>query len=269
MNRKYTYPLLMMVVITLIVLGEKYLENQEKKERVEAGEVVKSQALSFFLPKAENNTIVHHKYYTLSYDEPAEQAAWVAYTLTHDQLKRVEVMSRPYFDIDAAVATGAADWRNYKNSGYDRGHLCSAGDRSFSTQAYNETFLTSNISPQLHRFNSGVWNRLENQVRDWAKRYTKVTVVTAGVLANPLATIGFEEVVVPHAFYKIVLRENASGYTCLAFLIPHSESDKDLKEFVVSVDSLESVTGIDFFPKLEDSEENRIEKSKLLKEWKL
>jgi len=267
MNRKYTYPLLMMVVITLIVLGEKYLDNQDKKEEVQAGEVVKSQDLSFFLPKAQGNSIVHHRYYSLSYDEPAEQAAWVAYTLTRDQLKPVEV-SRPYFDIDAAVATGAADWRNYKNSGYDRGHLCPAGDRSFSTQAYNETFLTSNISPQLHEFNSGVWNRLENQVRDWARKYGNITVVTAGVLSKPLASIGDEQVAVPHAFYKIVLRKDASGYTCLAFLIPHSESDQDLKTFVVSVDSLESLTGIDFFPKLEDSEENRIEKAKLLKDWK-
>ncbi|RXG12708.1 DNA/RNA non-specific endonuclease [Leeuwenhoekiella aestuarii] len=267
MKRKYTYPLLMMVVITLIVLGEKYIENQEKNELVKTGEVVKSQELSFFLPKAESNTLVHHQYYTLSYNEAAEQAAWVAYMLTRDQLKSVEV-SRPYFDIDAAVGTGAADWRNYKNSGYDRGHLCPAGDRSFSSQAYNETFLTSNISPQLHEFNGGVWNRLENKIRDWARKYDKVTIITGGVLADPLATIGHENVIVPRAFYKIVLRETASGYTCLAFLIPHSESDRDLKAFVVSVDSLEAVTGIDFFPKLVDSEENRIEKEKLLKDWK-
>ena len=95
-----------------------------------------------------------------------------------------------------------------------------------------------------------------------------MTVVTAGVLDDPLATIGDEDVVVPRAFYKIVLREDASGFTCLAFLIPHSESDQDLKKFVVSVDSLKAVTGIDFFPKLENSEENRIEKAKLLKDWK-
>ena len=267
MRRKYTYPLLMMLAVAAIFLAEKYLDQQEKQKHVEAGAAVKSQDLSFFLPQSETKTVVHHNFYSLGYNEEAEQAAWVAYTLTKEQLIHTEV-SRPYFEIDDAVSTGAADWRNYKNSGYDRGHLCPAGDRSFSSAAYNETFLTSNISPQVHEFNSGVWNRLENQVRDWAARYGAVTVITAGVLENPVARIGEEQVYVPAAFYKIVIRPSANGYTCMAFLIPHSESDKELKEFVVTVDELESLTKLDFFPKLDAAVEAKIEATKAFDDWK-
>ncbi|MDP5044930.1 MAG: DNA/RNA non-specific endonuclease [Leeuwenhoekiella sp.] len=266
MSRKYTYPLLMMFAIAAIYVGEKYIEKQDKIEVVDAGRVVKEANLSYFLPEAVAKTIVHHTYYSLSYNEEAEQAAWVAYTLTKDQL-RGEDQSRPYFDIDPAVSTGAANWRNYKNSGYDRGHLCPAGDRKFSTQAYNETFLTSNISPQLHDFNSGIWNRLEHQVRDWAMKYDSLTVVTAGVLDNPLETIGSEHVYVPRAFYKVILRKTDSGYTCIAFLIPHSESTKNLNEFVVTVDALEANTEINFFPQLDDAIEEVMEQKTNLSDW--
>ena len=267
MRRKYTYPLLMMVAITLIYLTNDYLDQKEKEAQVSAGAEVKSTSLSFLLPEASPETLVHHQYYSLAYNEEAEQASWVAYTLDYSQLTSSKALSRPYFMVDDAVKTGAADWRNYKNSGYDRGHLCPAADRSFSTQAYNETFLTSNISPQLNAFNSGVWNRLEHQVREWASIYTKVTVITGGVFENNLGKIGEEEVVVPGAFYKLILRKNELGYSCLAFLIPHSESDAPLQQFVVAVDQVEQVTGIDFFPQLEDSIEQKIEAEKPLANW--
>ena len=267
MRRKYTYPLLMMVAITIIYLVNQHLDQKQKEQHVATGAEIKSTALSFLLPEAAPETLVHHQYYSLSYNEAAEQASWVAYTLEKSQLQNSKSLSRPYFIVDNAVETGAADWRNYKNSGYDRGHLCPAGDRSFSTQAYNETFLTSNISPQLNAFNAGIWNRLENQVRDWASRYNKITVITGGLTTNGLGTIGTEKVVVPNAFYKIILRKNDSGYSCLAFLIPHRESNAALQQFVVSVDEVENVTGIDFFPQLEDSIEHKIEAEKPVDRW--
>tara|TARA_B100001750_G_scaffold245494_1_gene265263 strand:- start:538 stop:1344 length:807 start_codon:yes stop_codon:yes gene_type:complete len=267
MKRKYTYPLLMMIAVTLIFLVDKYLDAQEKQKYVEAATSVKSEDLDFYLPASTSNQIIHHEYYTLEYNEEAEQATWVAYRLTKDQLVDSE-LSRPYFEVDPAVKTGAANWRNYKNSGYDRGHLCPAGDRRFSTQAYDETFLTSNISPQLHDFNGGVWNRLENQIRDWARRYGEITLITGGVLNKPLAKIGEEEVYVPSAFYKILIRKEGSGYKALAFLIPHSESDTDLRTFAVSIDEVEKRTQIDFFPQIEDSVEDKLEAAVILKDWK-
>ena len=168
---------------------------------------------------------------------------------------------------DREVKTGSADWRNYKNSGYDRGHLCPAGDRRFSYEAYHETFLTSNISPQNREFNSGVWNFLEQKVRYWAKKYDGVYVVTGGVLKEGLPTIGDENVSVPEEFYKIILDASDGNFKVLAFLIPNKATNESFYEFVVPVDDIEAKTGIDFFSSLPDAIEEKLEVSIDLKSW--
>jgi len=173
---------------------------------------------SFFMPSSTTNAVVEHNYYSLSYNEPYEQAEWVAYMLNKSHLT-YDDRKRPYFIEDSKVKSKSADWRNYKRSGYDRGHLCPAGDRRFSEQAYNETFYTSNISPQNREFNAGVWNRLEQQVRQWAKIYNSVFVVTGGVLEDGLKEIGNEDVDVPRYYYKIVAKGEGSNIQVAAFLM--------------------------------------------------
>lgn len=134
-----------------------------------------------FLPTSTTGQIIHHQFYALSYHEKYEQAEWVAYELTKEQLLG-RAIKRPYFEQDPMVTTQSAHYKNYKDSGYNKGHLCPAGDRKFSTEAYNETFFTSNISPQTYEFNSGVWNRLEEKVRYWAQKYQEVYIITGGIL---------------------------------------------------------------------------------------
>lgn len=227
----------------------------------------KNNALSFdFLPTSTTNQIVKHDYYSFSYNEKYEQAEWVAYELKKNYV-RSSNFDRPYFIEDPKVKTRSADWRNYKKSGYDKGHLCPAGDMEFEINAYNDTFFTSNISPQIHDFNGGVWNRLEQKVRYWATKYDGVYVITAGVLQPNLKTIGQEKVLVPNYFYKILLDNSNGNYKMIAFLVPNEKSDKPLYSFVVSVDSIEKMTGINFFPKLENKTENRLEKSSDYKAW--
>ncbi len=219
-----------------------------------------------YLPKSTTNQIIKHDYYTLSYSEKYEQAEWVAYELKKNYVKSSN-FDRPYFIEDPKVKTRSADWRNYKKSGYDKGHLCPAGDMEFAINAYNDTFFTSNIAPQKHDFNGGVWNRLEQKVRYWATKYDGVYVITAGVLQPNLKTIGQEQVLVPNYFYKILLDNSNGQYKMIAFLVPNAKSNKPLYEFVVSVDSIEKMTGIDFFPKLDDKTENRLEKNSDYKGW--
>lgn len=221
---------------------------------------------NFYLPSSTTHVIVEHEYYTLSYSEKHEQAEWVAYELKKDQLSRSN-LERPYFIDDPEVASGSASWKNYKRSGYDKGHLCPAADRRFSRAAFDETFYTSNISPQLNDFNAGIWNRLEQKTRYWAAKYDGVYVVTGGVLTGNLKTIGKEDVSVPKYFYKILLDNSRGEYKTIAFLVPHEDSERPLNAFVVSIDQLEKMTGIDFFPKLTDSVENKLEKSMDYKEW--
>ncbi|TDE45409.1 DNA/RNA non-specific endonuclease [Flavobacterium rhamnosiphilum] len=219
-----------------------------------------------FLPTSTTNQVVKHQYYTLSYNEVHEQAEWVAYELKKNYIKNNN-FKRPFFIEDAKVKTGSADWRNYKNTRYDKGHLCPAGDMEFALDAYNETFFTSNISPQVRNFNNGVWNRLEQKVRYWAVKYDGIYVITGGVLNSSSMTIGKEKVSVPEFFYKILLDDSGKNLKMIGFLVPNSESNKPLYSFVVSVDHIEKLTGINFFPKLNDNIENQLEKRTDYKNW--
>lgn len=219
-----------------------------------------------FLPTSTTGQVVHHQFYSLSYNEKYEQAEWVAYALSQKQLSSIPI-KRPYFEQDPEVTTQSAHYKNFKNSGYNKGHLCPAGDRKFSVEAYNETFFTSNISPQTYEFNSGVWNRLEEKVRYWAQKTQKLYIVTGGVLAPNLKTIGSEKVAVPQYFYKIILDYNGAETKAIAFLVPHEKSEKGLYQFVTSIDEIEMLTGIDFFPELPDDIENEIEKLSSYKNW--
>lgn len=277
MKRNKIYLVLVLLIGAAVTIYEKYGDtqftstydpNQEvhgtKKQATDSAP--KKLTNEFYLPSSTTGQVVHHEGYSLSYHEAFEQAEWVAYELKKKQVVYTDI-KRPFFEQDKAVPTKSAHWRNYKNSGYDRGHLCPAADRKYTKSAFTETFLTSNISPQEHQFNAGIWNRLEQKVRYWAKKYDGIFVVTGGILENNLKTIGTEKVAVPKYFYKILLDNEGGKTKIIAFLVPHKTSNKPLYEYVVSVDEIEKRTGIDFFPELEDAKENRLEAMTTYKQW--
>ncbi|WP_194766144.1 DNA/RNA non-specific endonuclease [Tamlana sp. I1] len=266
MNKRTLYSIIAVLLFVSVYGYEHFLAEAEKAEVVTDGQNPKAKTNEFFLPTSTTGQVIHHNGYSLSYSEKDEQAEWVAYELKKSDLSNRN-FKRPYFEIDSAVKTGAAHWRNYKKSGYDRGHLCPAADRLYSKEAHDETFLTSNISPQEHNFNAGIWNTLEQKVRYWAQKYDGVFVVTGGVLKGEMKTIGSENVSVPNAFYKVLIDTNSGKTKMIGFLVPHENSRKPLYDFVVPVDSIEKLTGIDFFPELEDDLENKLEASNSYKDW--
>ena len=281
--RKYIYPILVLAVAALFVWWNGRLDDQEMNGNLEKDVVTGTDDATsddgdgsddtgvFTLSRkrilpASTGEIVHHKTYSLSYQEAYEQSEWVAYILEESDLKKVKY-KRPYFIQDPYVSTQSAQYWNWKNSGYDRGHLVPAGDRKASKAEYDETFFTSNISPQESAFNQGIWNTLENKVRYWAGRYDRVAVVTGPILSRGTRTIGDERVSVSDSFYKIVLRQDGEDYYAIAFLIPHERSTESLYNYIVSIDELEKKTGIDFFPQLNDSLEDRLESNRSDKGW--
>jgi endonuclease G len=266
LKRKQVLSIIAIIILVAVLGSEELLDAQKEKSIIENGKTPKATTNQYFLPTSTTNQVVHHQNYSLSYSEKHEQAEWVAYELKASDLSSTNY-KRPYFEIDNAVKTKAAHWRNYKKSGYDKGHLCPAADRRFSKYAHDETFLTSNISPQEHKFNAGVWNRLEQKVRYWAKKNDGVFVITGGVLENNLKTIGSEAVAVPNQFYKVILDKTNGKIKMLAFLMPHKESNLPLYKFVVSVDKVEALTGIDFFKELDDTIEEQLESSSSYKNW--
>lgn len=274
MNKKSIRAIFYCLIFTTLFAS---CERREKQKTADAttDSVASMTSQSFqkngaidFLPVSTTKQIVKHKGYTLSYSEENEQAEWVFYELKKSELNyNNNDFKRPFFIEDPMVKTGSADWKNYRRSGYDKGHLCPAGDRKYNKQLFEETFYTSNISPQKHDFNEGIWNRLEQKVRYWASKYDGIYVVTGGVLDENLPTIGDEEVSVPKYFYKVLLDNYKGEYKMIAFLVPHRDSDRPLYEFVVSVDQIEKMTGIDFFPQLDNALELTLEKNSVYKKW--
>ncbi|WP_264565059.1 DNA/RNA non-specific endonuclease [Flavobacterium sp. N3904] len=211
-------------------------------------------------------TIIRHKHFFLSYSEEHEQAEWTAYYLTA-QNQNQHHFERPYFSQDPLIDTDSAHWNNYKDTGYDKGHLVPAADMKFSEEAYNETFFTSNVAPQNRAFNAGIWNRLEQKIRYWADKYTALFIVTGSILHDNLVTIGTEEVSVPDYFFKIVVRVQDNGLVMIPFLVPNEKSDAPLYTFATTIDAIEQITGIDFNEKLSEKIAEKIEKELSYKEW--
>jgi endonuclease G len=214
-----------------------------------------------------NDLVIRHSAFALCYSEEHEQPLWVAYELRADELTK-RAKRQNDFRVDPSIPTGSASPDDYRSSGYDRGHLAPAADMAFSSQAMSESFLMSNMSPQNPTFNRGIWNDLEQKVRFWAKKEGSLYVVTAGVLKGNLPKIGANGVSVPQLFYKVLL-DMTDQPKALAFVLANQGSKSDLSRFAVSVDSVEKLTGIDFFHLLDDELEEKLESQVQLSLWGL
>ena len=209
--------------------------------------------------------IVEHKAYTLDYIEKYEQAAWVAYELTSEETIKQFDRSNKFF-VDPDVKTGSASDADYKGSGYDRGHLAPAGDMSYSQETMLESFYYSNMSPQEPSFNRGIWKRLEEKIRNWAVLYQSVYIVTGPVLSEGYIT-PTNGVAVPKYYYKVILDYHTSHLQGIGFIMRNEGANGDLKEYAVTIDSVEKFTGIDFFPRMPDATENTVERRLCLECW--
>ncbi|RYY96503.1 MAG: DNA/RNA non-specific endonuclease [Chitinophagaceae bacterium] len=212
--------------------------------------------------------LVAHEGYSLGYRNSAEQAAWVAYLLTAAEVASPNTRRSNNFRPDPAIPSGTADNRDYEGSGYDRGHLVPAEDLSYSPRSMSESFYYSNMSPQSPAFNRGVWRRLEELVRYWATAYDSIYVVSGPVLEPGLRIIGPHHVAVPQRYYKVILQYSHGGAKAIGFLLNNEPSAATLKSFAVSVDSVEQVTGIDFFPQLPDETELELEGRYRVEDWR-
>ncbi len=219
-----------------------------------------SQVPENILPVSTTGEIVRHTWYTLSYSEDHEQAEWVAYDLTRDRLNENWAARPNTFRPDAAVRTESATPRDYNASGYDKGHLCPAADMAFSESAIDETFFMSNMSPQVPAFNVGIWRELEELTRDWARKFNHLYIVTGPVLTQPgLAQIGFSKVTVPAAYYKVLYAPDQQR--AIAFMIPNARSIQPVMNYACSIDQVEKLTALDFFPQLLQGMDEELEGS--------
>ena len=211
-----------------------------------------------YLPSLKG-VLIEHKYFSLSYIEEFEQAEWVAYHLKKDMLKKV-FERKNSFKQDPAVSTETPTYKDYTSfDGYDAGHLLPCRQMQFDCEAMGETFYMSNISPQRSGFNRHKWAHLEKLVRNMVETENDLYVISGPVLTEFIDTIGIStRIPVPKYYYKVILKHDQEQSKAIAFLLENKKHSLPLDSFVVSVDSVESITGIDFFPSLPDEIEKKI-----------
>jgi endonuclease G len=207
---------------------------------------------------------IPHTYYTLSYSPSDRQAEFAIYYLSVSSIKGMQERTDD-FRIDPTVKLNPVTSTSYQGSGFDRGHLAPAADFKLNLTAMSETFFMSNMSPMTPSFNRGIWSNLEDKVRENALSLGGVYVVTGPVLTNNCGTIG-GGISVPCSFYKIIFKEG-SNPKMIGFLLSNTGSSLPLKNFIVSVNEIEKLTNLDFFPTLKDDVEGSLEASKSTVGW--
>lgn len=264
-------------VIALVVVGTvgyRYLFHQipldlndvvrsEYTEKQSSDDMVAEVGLPE-LTRSRSEKIIQHTGYTVSYNDELKLPNWVAWVLTPERFN--DVVSRtddflPDQEVEDPVTTD-----DYKHSGYDRGHMCPAADNKWNEQAMKESFYMTNICPQNHNLNRGDWKELEDACREWTYQNKTLYVVCGPLLYDRKhKTIGQHKVVVPDAFYKVVL--SLTPPKAIGFIYKNTSGNKPLDAYVNSVDQVERLTGIDFFPDLPDSVEQKVEAECEINDW--
>lgn len=214
--------------------------------------------------------IIEHTGYTLSYNREHHAPNWVAWELTADEAAG-ELPRDDDFAADPDVpASQRVEPADYRGSGYDRGHMVPAADMKWSAKAMRECFYMSNMCPQKHGLNAGPWAKLETACRRWASREGAVYIVCGPIYnkGGRRKTIGKSvKITVPDAFFKVVLCMKEEREKAIGFLYANRDGKQPMPAAACSVDSVEALTGIDFFVHLPDDVEERLESSYSFKRW--
>ena len=221
------------------------------------------------IPKASvsKEQIIEYLGFTVSYNANTRLPNWVAYELTQSEVLG-EIPRSKHFYQDPKVRGLQADNDDYRNSGWDKGHMCPAGDMKWSKQAMDESFYFTNICPQNSNLNRGDWKDLEEKCRELAQRYGNIYIVCGAIIGEARnGQLGYNRVTIPDAFYKVLLVETAKGYEGLGFYFDNSAGSRRLSYYAKSIDYIEEITNIDFFYQLPDDIEEKIESQYSLESW--
>lgn len=214
--------------------------------------------------------ILHRKGYTVSYNKDLKLPNWVAWELTPEKLAERESRTDKFLPDPDLPESQAVTTDDYKRSGMDRGHMCPAGDNRWHWKAMQESFYMTNICPQNHNLNRGDWKELEEACREWARKEGKIYIVCGPVPPRgKYRTIGRRhKVAVPDAFFKVVLCTSSNPPKAIGFIYKNIPGNRPLRNYAKSVDEVEYITNIDFFPNLPDNIEKQVEAEYDISLWK-
>ena len=214
-----------------------------------------------------NQFILKRTAYSLSYNLEMLIPNWVAWHLTAEHADGAIPRDNIFYE-DMDVPLPRATNEDYHGSGWSRGHMCPAGDNKWDAEAMKESNFLTNICPQHASLNSGLWNVIERDCRKWAKKYGDLYIVCGPVLLNKdHEMIGKNNIVVPEAFFKVILRLKPEP-KAIGFVVRNNDGKKKKDQYINTVDDVERITGINFFPFLEDSIEDIVETTSNIEDWR-
>lgn len=279
-SRKHNYTKLLfgVIVILCIALLAPALEitsmpSDAVRQREEAPVSAHTENVRYEIPvpTKERAEILLEQYgYTVSYNPDLCISNWVAWELNEEKLveresRNSKFVPNPKLPEDMAVTT-----KEYTGSGWDRGHMCPAGDNKYHWRAMNESFYMTNICPQNHNLNRGDWKELEEACRRWAE--VEPVYIVCGPINYRTPKYGYIgktfKIRIPDAFFKVVLTGMQSGKPrAIGFIYKNEAGNNKRDKYVNSVDEVERITSMDFFPSLPDDVENRVESEYKLSDW--
>ena len=211
--------------------------------------------------------IIKKKSYIASYNKDTKIANWVAWHLTSEHTEG-SIGRGNMFHEDEEVPSPKATVEDYKGSGWSRGHMCPAGDNKWDAEAMYQSFSLINVCPQNASLNSGLWNSLEIDCRNWAKRFHDIYIICGPVFfQQDHEVIGINEIYVPEAFFKVVLCLNGKPKG-LGVIVKNTAGNKKKDIYYNSIDQVERITGMDYFPLLSDDVEDEVESNLDMDMWK-
>ena len=201
-----------------------------------------------------------NKAYCVGYDEQNRLPAWAAYRLF--DVPSPPHPERPTLFLPDTRTNKPVQSDEYTGSGFDRGHLAPnfAIARCYGEEAQRETFLLSNIVPQHHGFNAGLWKTLElREALNYVGRFQEIWVLAGPVFGQEIHRIP-SGLPIPEQLFKIIVDMQNGRIRVIALLMPQDcQDDKHLEKYLCSIDEIEEKTRLNFFPDLTWEEQNALE----------
>ena len=204
-------------------------------------------------------SIIDKGEFTIAYSEKLHHPVWCAYRIPKEPIYKID--KRPNFKKDKSFKSCPAA-SSYARTGYDRGHMVPnhAIATRYGVEAQKKTFLMSNIAPQTPELNRGIWREIEHRIADlFTAKYGDIWVII-GAISNSSETLSGTNIAVPSAFYQLIAAEDNNKIRALAFIFEQNIPwNVWPRHYIVSIDYLEEITGLDFFNKLDDVTEENLE----------
>lgn len=298
---KYWLHILLLMAILLLMSCRRHrsyeddnlhIDTTSTVEEVQDSSIIQVPLTGLEIPAINDDAvpgkILKRDAYTTCYNHDTRCPNWVAWVLTREKAQgttekkiwydengnaigitcfNTDMVRRGYiYDTEADQPRPELDDWDALPVGMSHGHMCPAMDSKMSPAAMTQSFLLTNLCVQAEKLNTGSWQKLERKCHDLAIKYGCLYIVAGPVFNNMQPSAYMGEIAIPDAFYKVVLCMEGSPKT-IGFIYDNTNDPHNMQDAVRTVDQIEEITGINFFPHLPNDVEEKIESHANLNEW--